>query len=131
MINNISECQETPPKLKQNYISNSSVVRKIFQNVDNDSPGKKIKIISDILTSEKGYTDHAMQERQNIHNPFKNTIIKIGICFTCVKNINMSPNGVKCTTCRRTYHIPCILKFTKDTITSNDYFKWFSCLKLK
>jgi hypothetical protein len=27
MINNISECQGTPPKSKQNHISNSSVVR--------------------------------------------------------------------------------------------------------
>lgn len=110
----------------------SSVVRKIFQNVDEDSANKKIKIISDILlTTEKDHTNHTIQERQNTYNPFKNTTITTGICFTCVKNINMCQIGVKCATCRRTYHIPCILKFKKDTITSNSYFKCFSCLKLK
>lgn len=111
--------QRNKEEIKDKTKEIDAVKKQLFMN-DNS---QMINILSDI--SIKSSTTTCTQS--SMEYKFKNPKIYEGLCFICCNNISLNRFGLTCTTCRRTYHISCIIK--NVTNNKNEYFQCNTCTK--
>lgn len=111
--------------LSEQMIKIDSVTRSLFSKSPN-----KIEILSDInlnMLSEITSEDIAQQLGLDLR---KNLMSTRGMCFTCTYQFTQENNGLKCNSCRRSYHLKCVKKY--DLHKSNSpIFECSTCLKKK
>lgn len=128
---------ENKKKCKKVTKNNKEKLKDVNSNNPNE---KQIKIISNIKLREAvenakkvlfSEDDDDEEKKENDNNyEIRGTMVNQGLCYICVRNINTSSNGFKCSKCCRAYHQNCIQKQGLFDILVDDVFTCRTC-KLK
>lgn len=118
---------------KINVISNIQINKAVDPDFNADA-NEDLDIISKIQLNEAIeaakktlFEENEKENDEGKQYEVRGNLIKRGICYICVRSINVSCHGFKCSICNRTYHESCIKNHRLFDISVDETFTCKTC----